>query len=101
MVIGLSLTANCWLFTGFEYRQILPSQLTTSVNHTGGLHTDVYLVGLHRPRDVQIEQYLALVIQLKRRLGNRNSCSLSKDRYVAYRGTNLPSSPFDCRVNMK
>ena len=26
MVIGLSLTANCWLFTGFEYRQILPSQ---------------------------------------------------------------------------
>ena len=26
MVIGLSLAANCWLFTGFEYRQILPSQ---------------------------------------------------------------------------
>ena len=25
MVIGLSLTANCWLFTGFEYWQILPS----------------------------------------------------------------------------
>ena len=35
------------------------------------------------------------------RLGNRNSCSLSKDRYAAYRGTNLLSSPFDCRANMK
>ena len=66
---------------------------------SGGLHTNVYFVGLHR--DVQIEQYLALEIQLERRLGNRNSCSLSKDRYAAYQGTNLPPSPFDCRVNMK
>ena len=57
----------------------------------------MYLVGLQR--DAQIEQYLAMEIQLERRLGNRNS--LSKDRYAAYRGTNLPSSPFDCRVNMK
>ena len=62
---------------------------------SGGLQTDVYLVGLHR--DVRIEQYLALEIQLERRLGSCNSCSLSKDRYVAYRGTTLPSSPFDCR----
>ena len=38
---------------------------------------------------------------LERRLGNRNCCSLSKDRYAAYRGTNLLSSPFDCRANMK
>ena len=66
----------------------------------GGLHTDVYVVGLHR--DVQIEpEYLALEIQVERRLGNRNSCRLSKDRYAVYRGTNLPSSPFDCRVKMK
>ena len=64
-----------------------------------GLHTDMYVVGLHR--DVQIEQYLALEIQLECRLGNRNSCSLSKDRYAVYRGTNLPSSLFDCRVKMK
>ena len=34
---------------------------------SGGLHTNVHLVGLHR--DVQIEQYLALKIQLERRLG--------------------------------
>ena len=74
--------------------------LTTSVNHTCGLHTDVYLVGgLHR--DVQIEQNLALEIQLEHRLGSSNSCSLSKDRYAAYPGTNLPPSPFDCSVNMK
>ena len=35
MVIGLSLTANCWLFTGFEYWQILPSHHKTphSVNY--------------------------------------------------------------------
>ena len=26
MVIGLSLTANCWLLYGYEYWQILPSQ---------------------------------------------------------------------------
>ena len=63
---------------------------------SGGLHTDVYLVGLHR--DVQIEQSLALETQLERRLGNHNSCSLSKDRYKC----NIPrykSSIFtvDCR----
>ena len=29
---------------------------------SGVLHTDVYLVGLHR--DVQIEQYLAMEMQL-------------------------------------
>ena len=46
-------------------------------------------------------QYLALEIQLKRRLRNYNRCSLSKDRYAAYRGTDLPSSPFDSRSNMK
>jgi len=63
------------------------------------LHPDVYLVGLHR--DVQIEQYLALEMQLERKLGNRNSCILSEDRHVAYRGTNLPSSLFDYRANMK
>jgi hypothetical protein len=40
-------------------------------------------------------------MQLERKLGNRNSCILSKDRHAAYRGTNLPSSPFDCRANMK
>ena len=34
-------------------------------------------------------------------VGNRNSCSPSKDRYAAYLSTNLPSSPFDCRVKMK
>ena len=59
---------------------------------SGGLDTNVHLVGLHR--DVQIEQYLALKIQLERRLGNSNSCSPSKNRYAAYRCTNLPSSPF-------
>ena len=58
-----------------------------------------FLVGLHR--DVQIEQYLDLEIQLKRKLGNHNSCILSNDRHAASRGTNLPSSPFDCRVNIK
>ena len=36
MVIGLSLTANCWLFTGFEYRQILPSQVLPRVERWGG-----------------------------------------------------------------
>ena len=46
-------------------------------------------------------QYLALEIQLKRRLRNHNRCSLSNDHYAAYRGTNLPSSPFDSRSNMK
>ena len=61
---------------------------------SGGLHTNVYSVDLHR--DVQIEQYLALKIQLERRLGNHNSCSLSKDRNAAYRGTNLPR-----RANIK
>ena len=65
----------------------------------GGLHTDVNLVGLHR--DVQIEQYLDLEMQLERKLGNRNSCILSNDSHAASRGTNLPSSPFDCRVNIK
>ena len=37
MVIGLSLTDNCWLFTGFEYWQILPSHHKTphSVNYIG------------------------------------------------------------------
>ena len=59
---------------------------------SGGLHRDVYLVGLHR--DVQIEQYLAMEMQLERKLGNRNSCILSSDRHA-------PSSPFDCRANMK
>ena len=42
-----------------------------------GLHMDAYLVGMHI--DVQIEQYLALEIQLERKLGNRNGCILSKD----------------------
>ena len=66
---------------------------------SGGLHTDVCFVGLHR--NVQIEQFLALEIQLERRLGNSNSCSLSKDRYAAYQGTNLPSPPFAFCANMK
>lgn len=44
---------------------------------SGGLHTDVFLVGLHR--DVQIEQYLALEMQLERKLESRISCILSKD----------------------
>ena len=42
-----------------------------------GLHMDVYLVGLHI--DVQIEQYLALDMQLERKLGNRDRCFLSED----------------------
>ena len=42
-----------------------------------GLHMDEYLVGLYS--DVQIEQYLALEMQLERKLGNRNRCILSKD----------------------
>ena len=40
-------------------------------------------------------------LQLKAKLGNRNSCILSKDRYAAYRGTNLPFSPFDCHATRK
>ena len=59
-----------------------PAEALATSAHSGWLHTDVYLVGLHR--DVQIEQYLALEIQLKHRLGNRNRCSLSKDRYAIY-----------------
>ena len=39
--------------------------------------------------------------QLERKLGNRNSCILSKDRYALYRGRNLPSLPFDCRATKK
>ena len=65
----------------------------------GGLYTDAYLVGLHR--DVKIEQYLDLEMQLERKLGNHNSCILRNDRHAASRGTNLPSSPFDYRVNIK
>jgi len=35
----------------------------------------VYLVGLRR--DVEIEQYLDLEMQLERKLGNHNSCVLT------------------------
>ena len=38
---------------------------------------DGYLVGSQR--DVQIEQYLALEMQLERKLGNCDRCILSKD----------------------
>ena len=31
--------------------------------------------------DVQIEQHLALEMPLERKLGNRNSCIVSKNRY--------------------
>lgn len=43
-------------------------------------------------------------IQLKRKIGRRNSCILSiltTDRHAASRGTNLLFSPFDCRGNFK
>ena len=43
-------------------------------------------------------------IQLKRKIGRHNSCILSiltTDRHAASRGTNLLSSPFDCRGNFK
>ena len=36
-------------------------------------------------RDVQIEQYLDLEMQLERKLGNHNSCVLSNDRHAASR----------------
>ena len=49
-----------------------------------GLHTYVYLVGLRR--DVGIEQYLDLEMQLERKLGNHNSCVLSNDRHAASEG---------------
>ena len=68
-------------------------------NSPVSLHTDVYLVGLLR--DVEIEQYLDLEMQLKRKLGNHNSCILSNDRHAASPGTNFPSSLFDCRANME
>ena len=42
-----------------------------------GLYLDVYLVGLHR--NVQIKQYLALEMQLERKLGNRDRFIRSKD----------------------
>ena len=48
----------------------------------GGLRTDVYLVSLHR--DVKIDQYLAVEMQLECKLGNSNSCIPSKDRHAAY-----------------
>ena len=38
-------------------------------------------------------------MQLERKLGNRYSYILSKDRHTAYPGTNLPSSR--CEANMK
>ena len=65
----------------------------------GGLRTDVYLVSLHR--DVKIDQYLAVEMQLECRLGNSNSCIPSKDRHAAYWDTNFPPAPFDCSTNMK
>ena len=56
-------------------------------------------------RDIQIEQYLNLGIQLKPKIhGSYNSCILSilsTDRYAASRGTNPLPSPFDCRIKMK
>ena len=95
------------LFPLFRSRQLLNPRLgcfqfdqpRNSYMYWGGLHMDVYLVGLHR--DVQIEQYLDLEMQLERKLGNHNSCILSNDRHAASRGTNLPASPFDCCVNIK
>ena len=87
------------LFPFFRSRQLLNPRLgcfldqpRNSYMYWGGLHTDVYLVGLHR--DV-------LETQLEGKLGNHSSCILSNDRHAASRGTNLPSSPFDCRVNIK
>ena len=56
-------------------------------------------------RDIQIEQYLNLGIQLKPKIhGSYNSCILSilsTDRYAASRGTNPLPSLFDCRIKMK
>ena len=56
-------------------------------------------------RDIQIEQYLNLGIQLTPKIhGSYNSCILSilsTDRYAASRGTNPLPSLFDCRIKMK
>ena len=56
-------------------------------------------------RDIQIEQYLNLGIQLKPKIHESyNSCILSilsTDRYAASRGTNPLPSLFDCRIKMK
>ena len=41
----------------------------------------MYLVGLLK--DAQIEQHFALEMQLERKLFNRNSFILSKDRHAA------------------
>ena len=53
-------------------------------------------------RDIQIEKYLNLGIQLKTKIhGSYNSCILSilsTDRYAASRGTNPLPSLFDCRI---
>ena len=54
--------------------------------------------------DLKIEQNLDLGIQLKRKIGSHNHCILSipgTARPTAPCGTNLPSSLFDCRVEMK
>ena len=66
---------------------------------SGGLHTDVYLVGLYSVFG-RFEQYLALEMQLESKLGTVIVAVLSRVRHAAYRDTNLPSSPFDCRVSM-
>ena len=60
---------------GFQFDQWCNLYMCSA--DSGGLHTDVFLVGLHR--DVQIEQYLALEMQLERKLESRISCILSKD----------------------
>ena len=52
----------------------------------------------------KLSSTLDLEIQLKCKLESHNSCILSilnSDRHTASRGTNLLSSPFDCRVNIK
>ena len=59
---------------------------------SGGLNTDVC--------DGRFEQYLALEMQLESKLGTVIVAVLSRVRHAAYRDTNLPSSPFDCRVSM-
>ena len=86
------------LFPFFRSRQLLNPRLGC-FQFDQPRNSDVNLVGLHK--DVQIEQYLDLEMQLECKLGNHNSSILSNDRHAASRGTNLPSSPFDCRVNIK
>ena len=75
--------------------------LTSSIEHVASAYYCLYSSFFFLEFVEFVEQYLALEMQLERKLGNSNTCILSKDRYAAYRGTNLPSSLFDCRANMK